>query len=112
MAEKDRPATKSNGIFRDVVDSIFEPGVNRGVIVVMNCAFIALFFILTYLLIATNFNIHVCALSALSTLLFASINWFIKEATATASKAAEASKASDAKSSKSRPRSASKKKKL
>ncbi|KAJ2856748.1 hypothetical protein GGI22_003716 [Coemansia erecta] len=110
MAEKDRQVAKSNGIFRDVVDSIFEPGVNRSVIVVMNCSFFALFFILVYLLIATNFNLHVCALTVLSALLFASINWFIKEATATASKAANTSDAGS--SSKTKPRSASKKKKL
>ncbi|KAJ2714055.1 hypothetical protein H4R19_001931 [Coemansia spiralis] len=70
-------------VFRDVVDSIFEPGVNRGVLVVMNGAFVGLFAILGYLLFATRLNLHVCLLTAIAVLLFASIQWFIREAAAT-----------------------------
>ncbi|KAJ2236882.1 hypothetical protein IWW45_001432 [Coemansia sp. RSA 485] len=69
----------SSGIFQDVVNSIFEPGVNRGVLVVMNAAFAGLFLILFYLLFATRFNIHVCALTLIATGLFVSIQWFVRE---------------------------------
>ncbi|KAJ2000347.1 hypothetical protein GGI04_002018 [Coemansia thaxteri] len=76
------PPAKSSGIIRDIASSIFEPGVNRGVLVVMNSAFAGLFVILAYLLFATGFNIHVCALALIALSLFASIQWFVKEATA------------------------------
>ncbi|KAJ2769222.1 hypothetical protein IWQ56_002635 [Coemansia nantahalensis] len=74
--------TKRAGVFRDVIDSIFEPGVNRGVLVVMNGAFAGLFAILGYLLFATRLNIHVCALTVIAALLFAAIQWFIREVAA------------------------------
>ncbi|KAJ2370091.1 hypothetical protein H4S02_002068 [Coemansia sp. RSA 2611] len=77
---------ESAGVFRDVINSIFEPGVNRGVLVVMNCAFLGLFAILVYLLFATRFNLHVCALTVIAVLLFASIQWFIVEVAASRSR--------------------------
>ncbi|KAJ2854455.1 hypothetical protein J3B02_002667 [Coemansia erecta] len=77
---------KSSGIFQDVINSIFEPGVNRGVIFVMNAAFAGLFLILFYLLFATSFNIHVCALTLIAAGLFASIQWFIRELAVSKSK--------------------------
>ncbi|KAJ2332109.1 hypothetical protein GGI00_002941 [Coemansia sp. RSA 2681] len=80
-------SAKPSGILGDIVSSIFEPGVNRGVLVVMNSAFAGLFLILTYLLFATHFNIHVCALTLIAACLFASIQWFIQEATASKNKA-------------------------
>ncbi|ORX69717.1 hypothetical protein DL89DRAFT_293329 [Linderina pennispora] len=98
-------ARKSSGVFQDVINSIFEPGVNHGVLVVMNCAFIGLFLILFYLLVATGFNLHVCALTAIAVLLFASIQWFIREL-ASSKVLAKKSPAS------SRPSSSHKKKKL
>ncbi|KAI9477543.1 ER protein Pkr1-domain-containing protein [Coemansia mojavensis] len=85
------------GVFRDVINSIFEPGVNRGVMVVMNCAFMGLFAILVYLMFATRFNLHVCALSAIAILLFASIQWFVKEISAIKATQAAPSKRSQAK---------------
>ncbi|KAJ2900835.1 hypothetical protein GGI21_002185 [Coemansia aciculifera] len=81
-------SVKSSGILGDIVNSIFEPGVNRGVLIVMNGAFAGLFLILTYLLFATHFNIHVCALTLIAAGLFASIQWFIQEATAAKNKTA------------------------
>ncbi|KAJ2158455.1 hypothetical protein GGF46_003772 [Coemansia sp. RSA 552] len=69
----------STGVFQDVINSIFEPGVNHGVMLVMNCAFLGLFGILVYLIFATHFNVHVCALSVIAVLLFASIQWFVRE---------------------------------
>ncbi|KAJ2490946.1 hypothetical protein IWW37_002725 [Coemansia sp. RSA 2050] len=77
-----KASAKSSGILGDIVSSIFEPGVNRGVLVVMNSAFAGLFLILAYLLFATHFNLHVCALTLIAMGLFISIQWFIKEATA------------------------------
>ncbi|KAJ2795313.1 hypothetical protein H4R20_005925, partial [Coemansia guatemalensis] len=75
-----QPGTaESAGVFQDVINSIFQPGVNHGVMVVMNCAFLCLFIILGYLLFATRLNIHVCALTVIAGLLFASIQWFVKE---------------------------------
>ncbi|KAJ2136571.1 hypothetical protein IW136_003852 [Coemansia sp. RSA 678] len=84
MVVKASPAApaKSAGVFQDIINSIFEPGVNHGVMLVMNCAFFGLFVILLYLMVATNFNLHVCALTAIAALLFGSIQWFIMEASA------------------------------
>ncbi|KAJ1940879.1 hypothetical protein FBU59_003676 [Linderina macrospora] len=101
---------QSKGVFQDVIDSIFEPGVNHGVLVVMNCAFAGLFLILLYLLVATGFNLHVCALTLIAILLFGSIQWFIREL----ANSKVLTKNSSAKKSpaNSRPSSSHKKKKL
>ncbi|KAJ2685076.1 hypothetical protein IWW39_004518 [Coemansia spiralis] len=85
-----KASAKSSGILGDIVNSIFEPGVNRGVLVVMNSAFAGLFLILAYLLFATHFNLHVCVLTLIAMGLFISIQWFIKEATAFKNNAATA----------------------
>ncbi|KAJ2096191.1 hypothetical protein GGI16_004944 [Coemansia sp. S142-1] len=92
-------SAKSSGILGDIVSSIFEPGVNRGVLIVMNSAFAGLFLILSYLLFATNFNLHVCALTLIAVCLFASIQWFIQEATAYKNKAATEAPSGDKKQS-------------
>ncbi|KAJ2346521.1 hypothetical protein IWW50_005454 [Coemansia erecta] len=93
MAGKSSSAApaKSAGVLQDIINSIFEPGVNHGVMLVMNCAFFGLFIILLYLMIATHFNLHVCALTVIAALLFGSIQWFIKEASAAQQRQASAS---------------------
>ncbi|KAJ2377767.1 hypothetical protein IW150_001191 [Coemansia sp. RSA 2607] len=85
MSEKKAPVA-SQGVLQDVINSIFEPGVNRGVLLVMNCAFAGLFLILFYLIYATSFNIHVCALTLIAGGLFASVQWFIIESAASKAK--------------------------
>lgn len=58
-----------------VVDSIFTPGTNEGLIKAMSWSFYALFATLASLVYATEGNIHVCFLLALSVALFGSIRW-------------------------------------
>jgi len=58
-----------------VVDSIFTPGTNAGLIKAMSFSFYALFATLATLVYATEGNLHVCALLALSVALYGSIRW-------------------------------------
>ncbi|KAK4702544.1 hypothetical protein P7C70_g3676, partial [Phenoliferia sp. Uapishka_3] len=69
------PASK--GVLSDVVDSIFTPGTNPGLLQAMNASFYALFFTLFVMLFLTSGNLHVWALFGLSLGLFGSIKWFL-----------------------------------
>jgi len=62
---------------RDIVNSIFEPGTNQGLLRAMNASFYALFATLAALLVATRGNVHVVALLTLSVALWASIKWCV-----------------------------------
>ncbi|TNY19775.1 ER protein Pkr1-domain-containing protein [Rhodotorula diobovata] len=64
---------------RDIVDSIFTPGTNEGLLRAMNWSFYALFATLSALLVATRGNVHVVALLTLSVALWASIKWFLAQ---------------------------------
>ncbi|GAA5995141.1 Pkr1p [Rhodotorula paludigena] len=64
---------------KDVVNSIFTPGTNSGLLRAMNASFYALFATLFGLVVLTRANVHVCALLALSIALFASIKWFLAQ---------------------------------
>ena len=65
---------------RDIVDSIFTPGTNEGLLRAMNWSFYALFATLSALLVATRGNVHVVALLTLSVALWASIKWCVRAA--------------------------------
>ena len=58
-----------------MVDSVFTPGTNAGLIKAMSYSFYALFATLATLVYATGGNVHVCLLLLLSVALFASIKW-------------------------------------
>ncbi|KAJ9089110.1 hypothetical protein DSO57_1016207 [Entomophthora muscae] len=64
-----------SSMFKDVIDSIFTPGVNSGLIRAMNISFIFLFVTLAAFAVITSFNIHVIALNFIAFGLFCSINW-------------------------------------
>lgn len=60
-----------------VIMSIFEPGVNSQVIVVINVALVALIGVLIALAFITAGNIHVIALALIAAGLLASIQWYL-----------------------------------
>ncbi|KAM0756028.1 hypothetical protein T439DRAFT_351757 [Meredithblackwellia eburnea MCA 4105] len=70
-------AKKNNGILQDVLESIWTPGTNTGLIKAMNYSFYSLFIVLFGMVFLTNFNLHVCALLTLSVGLFFSLKWFL-----------------------------------
>ncbi|GAA5891110.1 hypothetical protein JCM6882_006422 [Rhodosporidiobolus microsporus] len=63
--------------FVDVVQSIFEPGTNAGLVRAMSFSFYALFLTLGGMIFLTGGNLHVVALLGLSVALFVSIKWFL-----------------------------------
>ncbi|RKP02149.1 hypothetical protein CXG81DRAFT_25168 [Caulochytrium protostelioides] len=67
------------GLVGDVINGIFEPGVNASTIAVMNGSFYALFVCLATLLVLTRGNIHVGVLTALAAGLFASVQFVLRE---------------------------------
>ncbi|KAI5481462.1 Pkr1p [Pseudohyphozyma bogoriensis] len=67
------------GILASVIDSIFTPGTNTGLVQAMSYSFYALFVTLIGMLFLTGGNIHIWALLGLSVGLFASIKWFLEQ---------------------------------
>jgi uncharacterized membrane protein len=64
-------------IVEDFWMSVFEPGVNRGLLVVMHAAFIGLVLTLVFLLVLTNFaNPHLWVLLVSSIGLYLSMLWY------------------------------------
>ncbi|KAJ1994344.1 hypothetical protein H4R33_000305 [Dimargaris cristalligena] len=63
----------SNSISQDLIDSVFEPGVNRGLYLALNASFIALLFTLTFLAVASEGNFHVVLLLVITLALYGSI---------------------------------------
>ncbi|BGP52843.1 hypothetical protein JCM8202_003924 [Rhodotorula sphaerocarpa] len=70
-------APRVRSMLGDIIDSIFTPGTNSGLIRAMEMSFYALFATLLGLVVLTRGNGHVCALFGLSVGLFASIKWFL-----------------------------------
>ncbi|GAA5866357.1 hypothetical protein JCM3774_006630 [Rhodotorula dairenensis] len=68
---------RPRSMLADIVDSIFTPGTNSGLIRAMDMSFYALFVVLATMVVLTRGNGHVCALFALSVGLFVSIKWFL-----------------------------------
>ncbi|GAA5940287.1 Pkr1p [Sporobolomyces koalae] len=69
--------TTSGNMLTDVVNSIFTPGTNSGLIQAMSYSFYALFVTLFGMVLLTGGNLHVVALLVLSIGLFVSIKWFL-----------------------------------
>ncbi|KAJ1912522.1 hypothetical protein IWQ60_003162 [Tieghemiomyces parasiticus] len=65
-------------IAQDVMDSVFQPGVNRGLFIVMNISFIALLATLTFLAIVTQGNIHALILFTTTLALYGCTLWFVR----------------------------------
>ena len=65
-----------SGVLQDVVNSIFEPGVNRGLLLVLHTACGALLVTLIAIAFYTQGNGHVLALLAIATALWISITWY------------------------------------
>lgn len=66
-------------ILREFAASAFQPGVNRGLVVVLHAAFILLLAVLMFLNLLMSFtNIHIWALICLSTGLYTSIIWYFR----------------------------------
>ncbi|KAK4057587.1 hypothetical protein OIO90_001232 [Microbotryomycetes sp. JL221] len=66
-----------NSMLSDVIQSIFEPGTNQGLIKAMTLSFYSLFVTLFGLICLTKGNLHVVCLLLLSIGLFVSIKWFL-----------------------------------
>ncbi|KAJ3124643.1 hypothetical protein HK101_006093 [Irineochytrium annulatum] len=75
-------STGSNGapsILEEVWNSVFEPGVNSKVVMVMDMCFYGLFGILLALFFASGFNPHVAFLEVVAVCLWVSVKWFLAE---------------------------------
>ncbi len=64
-----------DGVASDVVKSVFEPGVNKGLVVFVYGIFTVLIVTLVAITLFIEFNIHVVMLTLLSAALFAAIRW-------------------------------------
>ncbi|KAJ3264219.1 hypothetical protein HDU77_009058 [Chytriomyces hyalinus] len=82
-----------SNILEEVWMSVFTPGVNSRVVMVMDVCFYALFFVFFGMLVITGGNFHVIFLILITACLFISVKWFIAELKkAEAETAAKASK--------------------
>lgn len=71
-------APAQSGLLADVIDSVFTPGTNSGLVSAMSYSFYGLFLVLLCMLFLTGgTNGHVWALLGLSLGLFVSIKWFV-----------------------------------
>jgi hypothetical protein len=71
------PPPTERGVLSDVVNSVFEPGTNAGLIKAMSWSFYALFATLLGMVWLTGGNWHVVSLLGLSIALFLSIKWCV-----------------------------------
>lgn len=62
-----------------VIDSIFQPGTNKGLLICTHVSFLALIATLSSLVYISSFNIHYINLLVISILLYITVNWFIIE---------------------------------
>eukprot|EP01134_Creolimax_fragrantissima_P008493 CFRG8493T1 len=70
---------EDNGMVADLVNAIFQPGVNAGLHRFTNYAFIGLLVVLIGVSVFLEFNIHLLFMLVLSGSLLIGINWFIEE---------------------------------
>ncbi|KAI8827822.1 ER protein Pkr1-domain-containing protein [Chytriomyces cf. hyalinus JEL632] len=80
----DRPSDElilpePSNILEEVWMSVFTPGVNSRVVMVMDVCFYALFFVFFGMLVITGGNFHVIFLILITACLFISVKWFIAE---------------------------------
>jgi len=69
------PIFTSIRMLQDIVQSIFEPGVNSHVLKAVNIIFVCLIIVGIGLVLFSGFNIHLLVLLVLSSGLLISINW-------------------------------------
>ncbi|PJF17273.1 hypothetical protein PSACC_02890 [Paramicrosporidium saccamoebae] len=69
--------------FQDILASVWEPGVNNGLLLLMHLSFIILLASLLVMLWVDRTNIHVWILTVISTLLYGTMVWFVSEVAAT-----------------------------
>ncbi|KAL6930397.1 hypothetical protein ACO0R3_003515 [Hanseniaspora guilliermondii] len=62
-----------------VIDSIFQPGTNKGLLICTHVSFVALIITLSSLVYISKYNIHYINLLIISILLYITVNWFIIE---------------------------------
>lgn len=67
------------GMFEDVIQSVFQPGVNQGVVQFLAVIFVLLFLMITSLLIALGPNIHILIMSLLAIVLAGLMFWYVQE---------------------------------
>lgn len=64
-------------VLQEFAMSAFQPGVNRGLIVVLHMSFLALFAVLAFLNFLLSFsNIHIWLLTASNVILYCLIVWY------------------------------------
>eukprot|EP00042_Codosiga_hollandica_P025389 m.113026 g.113026 ORF g.113026 m.113026 type:complete len:128 (+) comp51855_c0_seq4:90-473(+) len=68
-----------DGIFSDVVTSVFLPGVNDGLMVFVTALFSLLLVTLVIIAVFLDANIHVIFLTLLAGGVFAAISWYMRE---------------------------------
>ncbi|KAJ3238793.1 hypothetical protein HDU81_007182 [Chytriomyces hyalinus] len=68
-----------SNILEEVWMSVFTPGVNSRVVMVMDVCFYALFFVFFGMLVITSGNFHVIFLILITACLFISVKWFLAE---------------------------------
>jgi len=66
-------------MFREIVLSIFEPGVNRSTKFFTYGIFLSLILVIITLLAAVGFNIHLVFLLVLASFLLLAVIWFVEE---------------------------------
>ncbi|KAL7425208.1 hypothetical protein Q5752_000896 [Cryptotrichosporon argae] len=80
-ASPEQKPSEGSGFFDLLIKSIFEPGANHAVVLAMNVSFFLLILTLFGLAFLTSWNKHVLILLGVSTLLWATMAWFILELT-------------------------------
>ncbi|KAI9337759.1 ER protein Pkr1-domain-containing protein [Obelidium mucronatum] len=77
--QQDLVLPEASNLLEEVWLSVFTPGVNSRVVLVMDMCFYALFLCLFGLLIVSGGNFHVVFLLIISVCLFVTVKWFIAE---------------------------------
>lgn len=62
-------------MFRGLVDSIFQPGVNSQLLIAINLTFLTLLMLLAFMTYASGFDILLLGLFAVALLLFVTVTW-------------------------------------
>jgi hypothetical protein len=71
------PAQPPAGILAEVIQSIFEPGVNRGLFLALCISFVLLILVLGTMVIITEGNLHVVFLTFIAVALFGTTLWYV-----------------------------------
>ncbi|EDQ93018.1 uncharacterized protein MONBRDRAFT_22347 [Monosiga brevicollis MX1] len=93
------PPVGENGILYDVVESIYTPGLNGGVVIVLAAILLVLFMVNVFLLVVVGPNIHVIVLLCLTVILSGLMIWVIPQITEAQNNAKKEQTGSEAESS-------------